>query len=158
MIEEVQGPVRKSFSDFFRVMAVIFLLAVLFNIIKQGGVLTEVSYGLFAGLLVCALVTVFSSFKLVTQIREDGIYVRYLPFLPSFVRFGWTEIEEVYIREFDPLMEYNGWGIKTGVSGRSYTIGGNTIGIQLVLQNGTRVLIGTQRGEEVAVVLKKMGR
>ena len=84
----------------------------------------------------------FRKARLVTQIRADGIYVRFPPLQPSFQRYRWEDIKEAYIREYKPLAEYGGWGIRFGLGGRAYNVSG-TIGLQLVFHNGSRVLIGT---------------
>ena len=92
---------------------------------------------------------------MVTQIREDGIYVRYPPFQPSFSRYSWDDIIELYLRKFDPVSEYKGWGIKIGPEGRGYIVSGDT-GLQISLRDHSKVLVSTQKPEEMASVLKEL--
>src|SRR5947209_17579210 len=101
IFEEVQGPGRKSLRDFFSVLAGILLAALVFRVFRQRGGLDTWSTGLLTGLAISVLVAIFSSTRLVTQVRRDGIYVRYPPFQPSFTRFGWEDIRECYMREYD---------------------------------------------------------
>jgi hypothetical protein len=54
--------------------------------------------------------------------------------------FSWEEIEKISVREYSPLFEYGGWGIRRGKSGRAYNVKGN-IGLQLVLKNGKKILL-----------------
>ncbi|EAR12449.1 hypothetical protein PI23P_07485 [Polaribacter irgensii 23-P] len=70
----------------------------------------------------------------------------------------WQEIETAHVRNYNPIGEYSGWGIKGGLlwnkeKGKYVNISG-AIGIQLVLKNGKKLLIGTQKKEEVNNVLK----
>jgi hypothetical protein len=51
-------------------------------------------------------------------------------------------------RTYKPLSEYGGWGIKYGRSGWAYNIIGDQ-GVQLELDNGKRILIGSQHAEEL---------
>jgi hypothetical protein len=53
-------------------------------------------------------------------------------------------------------MEYGGWGLRYGGdNGWAYNARGNR-GVQLVLQGEKRVLIGSQRPEELLAALKEM--
>ena len=108
-----------------------------------------------AGLLIVAIFTVllmvgitllFYKMKLVVEIRSDGVYFRYPPMINAFRRIGNDEIQRFEVREYKPIREFGGWGIKTGTSnyGKAYNTKGN-IGLQLYLKDGTKVLFGTQR-------------
>lgn len=94
--------------------------------------------------------------RLDTEIREDGIYVRFFPFALRLKKYGWEEIERVYIRTYSPLKEYGGWGIRYGGNGRALNISGNS-GLQLELQNGKKLLIGTRKPEEMEAALQHAG-
>ncbi|MHC4187375.1 MAG: hypothetical protein ACYSRQ_04200 [Planctomycetota bacterium] len=56
------------------------------------------------------------------------------------------DLKECYIRTYRPIKEYGGWGIRYGFgeSGKAYNVKGNQ-GLQLVFENGKRLLIGTQK-------------
>lgn len=114
--------------------------------------MTGLTAGLLAGLFIFALAAIFSNTKMVTQVRKDGIYVRFPPFQPSFTRFSWDMIRDIYLRKYNALSEYSGWGIKTGPKGKAYTVSGDA-GIQIVLRDNTKILIGTQRPDEIAEIL-----
>ncbi|HEY0057553.1 MAG TPA: hypothetical protein VGB56_00375, partial [Flavisolibacter sp.] len=94
---------------------------------------------------------------LVTRICNDGIYVRYPPLQGSFSRFTWENIDRVYIRTYSPLREFGGWGIRFGVMGTAYNVSG-TVGMQLILKNGSKFLIGTNKPEDIASVLQRLGK
>ena len=67
------------------------------------------------------------------------------------------EIDRFEIREYKPIKEYGGWGMKQGKKGvgKAYSVSGN-IGLQLYLTNGKKVLIGTQRRDAMLRAIRKM--
>jgi hypothetical protein len=156
LFEETQGLTRKSVIDFLKIATGLLLTAFIFNFIYQKGKFTAISGALGSGFIISVLVLIIANIKMVTQIRDDGIYVRFPPFQPGFKKFLWKDIKQVYIRRYDALSEYMGWGIKIGPMGRGYIVGGN-MGIQIVLNNNYSVLIGTQQSEKVDAILKKIG-
>ena len=103
------------------------------------------------------VVLMFRKMKLVTEVRQDGIYYRYPPFIIRERKFGKEEIASFEIRKYKPIKEYSGWGIRYswGKSGRSFNVKGN-IGLQLYLEDGKKVLFGTQRNEAILRAMKKM--
>ncbi len=108
-------------------------------------------------LMTAGLTILFYSMKLVVEIRSDGIYYRYPPMIMKFRRIGRDEIERLETREYKPLKEYGGWGIKVGSkgAGRAYNVKGN-LGLQLYLRNGSKILIGTQRRAAIGDAANKM--
>ena len=154
LFEEVQGA-SSSTVKFFRIMGFLFVFALIFNLIRQHGTITNSTQILVVGAIVCALVMMMGKIKMPTLIKEDGIYVSYKPFQPSYVKFEWTNIQTAYMRTVNPLVEYRGWGIKDGPMGRGYLVAGNT-GLQLQLKDGTLILIGTQKPAEMEEAVKRM--
>ncbi len=96
------------------------------------------------------LLILFIVFHLKTIISQDKINIIFVPFVNKTIR--WKEVEKAYIRQYKPLMEYGGWGIRRGLSGRAYNVKGKT-GLQLQLKSGKKILIGTQKGEELKRLL-----
>ena len=86
--------------------------------------------------------------NLVTEVREDGIYIRFVPFHRSFIIIAFGELKAYETRVYRPIMEYGGWGIRFGSKGRAYNVSGIR-GVQLELANGRQLLIGSQRPEEL---------
>ncbi len=93
------------------------------------------------------------SLQLVTEVRDDGLYVRFRPIHFSYKRIAFDEIRSYESRKYHPLMEYGGWGIRYGLKGKAYNVRGD-LGIQLEFVSGKRLLIGTQRPEEFLHALK----
>lgn len=86
--------------------------------------------------------------KLVTEVRQDGLYVRFYPFHLSFRRYPYESINSYKVREYSPLKEYGGWGIRYGLKGMAYNVSGN-LGVQLEFKGGKSLLIGSQKPEEL---------
>ncbi|MCD6115876.1 hypothetical protein J7K93_02580 [bacterium] len=95
----------------------------------------------------------FIRMRLFTEVREDGIYLKFFPFNFGFHKIVFDDIEKYEIREYHPIKEYGGWGIKSGSGGKAYNVSGN-MGLQLKLKNGKKVLIGTQRPEEFKLAVE----
>lgn len=93
--------------------------------------------------------------KLETEVRQDGLYVRYFPFHTHFRRFGAGDLSDYHARKYRPLLEYGGWGIRCGFNGRAYNVSGNE-GVQLVFRNGKRLLIGSAKPSELETAIRSM--
>jgi hypothetical protein len=94
----------------------------------------------------------FYSLRLVTEVRYDGLYIRFFPlqFHEHKVPFG--EIKKYEILTYSALKEYGGYGIRYGKNGKAYNVSGNR-GVQLEFQDGKHLLIGSRRPEEFASAL-----
>jgi hypothetical protein len=109
--------------------------------------------------LVFLITLLMWNLRLDTAIREDGIYYRYFPFQRKFKKILWSDISKCYVRRYNPIMEYGGWGLRLGLfgKGQAFNVAGN-MGLQLVFNNGKRFLIGTQKPDELDESLKKLGK
>ena len=120
----------------------------------EGGAATD-AVVVAIGLLVGAGLPMFLLFaNLATEVRRDGIYVRFFPLGFSFQRIPLEEIEEYYVRTYNPVREYGGWGIKGGAAGKAFNVSGNT-GLQLELVDGNATLIGSRRAEDLARAVER---
>ncbi len=117
------------------------------------------NWGLFLiTFLIILLVLALFVLRLETVINENGVSFRFFPFQKQFRQYSWNEIEKSYIRIYRPIKEYGGWGIRTsfiGDNGKAFNMSGN-IGLQLELKNGKRILIGTQKGNEISRLLSSI--
>lgn len=101
------------------------------------------------GLIVVGAVVVFFGFvQLTTEVREDGVYVRFAPIHRSFRHIRFDEIESCEVTDFG-LLTYGGIGIRWTPSTIAYmTTRGKGIGLQ---RDGEKsVMIGSQRADELA--------
>lgn len=93
--------------------------------------------------------------RLVTEVTPGLLSVRLVPFRGR--QIPTRDIRSAEAREYSPMGEYGGWGIRVSRDGgKAYNAYGK-MGVQLVLTDGKRVLVGTQRAEELIVALRLAG-
>lgn len=98
----------------------------------------------------------FYALRMTTELREDALTIRFAPF--SRRRIALQDILSFEVREYHPLREYGGWGIRRSLKhGAAYSVSGNR-GVQLVLQNQKRVLVGSQEPERLVNMLRDLLR
>jgi hypothetical protein len=90
--------------------------------------------------------------RLITEVREDGLYVRFIPFHRRFIKISGTDIICAEVYTFRPLRDYGSWGIRCGPRGKAYTVKGDQ-GVELELRDGRRLMIGSQRAQALAETL-----
>lgn len=107
------------------------------------------NFGLFFYLILSFLVLIlFLVMKLNTTINSDGIQMSFFPFKTKKV--NWAEIKNVEVINYGFV---GGWGIRLWTKyGTVYNIKGNK-GVFIELKNGTKFLIGTQKGEEMKMAI-----
>ena len=138
------------------VIIVISLIVPLAIILKEIDKLSASEIIISIGTIILASGLIFL-FKLSTRIDEKGIHYKFFPFHLKFKTVFWNDIENAYIRTYDAISEYGGWGIRGGTlwykaKGKAINISGN-IGIQLELKDGKKLLIGTNKKEQAQDVL-----
>ena len=97
------------------------------------------------------LAGLFALMYLETKVDESGIFIRFFPFLNK--HWTWAEIQSYELISYSPIGDFGGWGIRMSGRTTAYTVGGNH-GLELKLNNGKRVVIGTQRPEALQEFLE----
>lgn len=91
--------------------------------------------------------------RMVVVVDDHALLIRWIPFGKRTIPLaGIVEYEACAYR---PIREYLGWGIRW-VPGRGtvWSVSGNR-GVQLVLLDGRRVLVGSKRPEELAAAIRR---
>jgi hypothetical protein len=89
--------------------------------------------------------------RMITCVNADTLTIRYAPFMTRQIPLD--EIAGFGVRTYDPVHEYGGWGIRMWFGGqRAYNVSGNR-GVDVILHNGDRILIGSQRPRDLAQAL-----
>lgn len=111
-----------------------------------------------AGLII-VLTILFLNFRLETTIKKDGIYVRFFPFHLKFKHYTWDKLTKSFVRHYSPITEYGGWGLRLGFFGKgvALNVSGNK-GLQLEFTDNKKLLIGTNKPQELAETLNKIGQ
>jgi hypothetical protein len=105
------------------------------------------------GPAVMALVMILlATIELRTVITDDGIEVKFWPL--GRQRIFKSEIKKAVVRKYSPIKEFGGWGYRIGPGGKAYNMQGGH-GLQLEFKNGERLLIGTQKPEELAAFIEE---
>ena len=106
--------------------------------------------------IMCLVIAPIIFMKLKTRIDNLGIHYQFFPFHLKPKLITWNEMEKVYVRKYNAVTEYGGWGLKGGFfykeKGIAYNVSGN-LGIQIELKKGKKILIGTKQEEKVKQAL-----
>lgn len=70
-------------------------------------------------------------------------------------RIRTRHILRAYERQYDPLREFGGWGIRKGKGGNAFTLRGRE-GVQLEMRSGKKVLIGSQQAAGLAAAIRAL--
>jgi len=93
--------------------------------------------------------------RLVTEVHPEGVYVRFRPFHFKPRLIPLADDDRVSAREYHPIREYGGWGIRRGWKKRAYSVSGRQ-GLEIVRTDGRRIMIGTQRPDELAAAVARV--
>ncbi|WP_135306088.1 DUF6141 family protein [Haloarcula amylovorans] len=121
------------------------------------GIVSLVSFvsGGPVGIVIAGSIVVFLwSLRLITEVRDDGLYIRFVPIHRSFRRVPWTDIESVESVSYRPLREYGGWGIRWRSGAIAYNVSGSN-GVFLTKRDDRGLLIGSQRADELAAAIQR---
>jgi hypothetical protein len=143
------------------VLPILLLLSVIFTQIFLGKQIGENPASNMELALVLLLATLPAMLILIarldTLILDNGIAVCFFPFHTDFRFYSWEEIDKCHVRVYSPLREYGGWGLRGIGKHRAFNVSGNN-GLQLVLRDGSKLLIGTQQPDELTAALVKLGK
>lgn len=103
------------------------------------------------------LTLLFLICRLETRISEKKIYVRFYPLQLKYKEYKWSEISKCSIRQYSPIGEYGGWGLRGFGKNKAINISGN-LGLQLDFINNKKLLIGTNKTKELTEALEKIGK
>lgn len=105
-----------------------------------------------APVVVVLVASLISLSHLDVEVTENGVSIAFRHLWPTR-RILFRDIVAVEVRRYNPLLEYGGWGVRLGPKGWGYMTTGNE-GVQLRLQKGLPVLIGSSRPQELAAAIQ----
>ncbi|WP_158056571.1 hypothetical protein [Halorussus halophilus] len=105
---------------------------------------------LFVSLSVAVLL---GSARLVTEVRDDGLYVKFEPFHRSFERIPFADISSFESAGYSPL-RYGGWGFRWTPRRLAYTVSGRS-GVQFERANGKSLYVGSDRPDELVAAVQE---
>jgi len=95
----------------------------------------------------------FLVMKLEIQISSTSLRFRMFPLHVKWREVPFGSVAGVMAVIYRPLREYGGWGIRIGRKGMAYNVSGDR-GVQVTLKSGKSFLLGSQRAEELELVLR----
>ena len=110
---------------------------------------------LIGAVVLVLILTMVQKMTLFTTVDQNGIHIKIKPFHLKGKFIPWENIEKIYIRKYKPVREFGGWGIRYWLGGKAYNMYGNK-GLQMILNSGSKILIGTQKPVEFEQALKQI--
>lgn len=119
--------------------------------------MSEGFIGLAITLIVMGSIFALMTFcKLYTAIDTQSIYYRFPPFVNKERKLEKGNILSMEVRKYKPIWEYGGYGYRTRLkSGKALNVSGNQ-GLQLVLSNNKRLLIGTNKPDALKRAVEQL--
>ncbi|MFC6836450.1 hypothetical protein [Halomarina ordinaria] len=109
--------------------------------------------GWWAALLGPAVVAFVWSIRFRTEVRDDGVYLRFAPFHRRERVVPFAALDSVTRVTYRPLRDFGGWGIRRGREGWAYTTDGRE-GVRLEY-GGETLLVGSRRPEELMRAIER---
>ncbi|HEX8202518.1 MAG TPA: hypothetical protein VF590_18720 [Isosphaeraceae bacterium] len=110
--------------------------------------------GLALGLTL-PVVLVLAVLRMVTEVSPVEVRV-WFGWLPTYRRVvPIAAVRGVEVVHYRPIADHGGWGIRRGRDGERVLTARGDRGVRLHLADGSRLLIGSQRPEELAAVLRR---
>ena len=106
-----------------------------------------IGWTIFLWLIYLRLITV----RLVTDVRNNELVIAMRGLWRSR-RVPLDSIQSVETITHDPARDYGGYGIKSTAEGKAYVAGGIR-GVRVTLATGEKLIVGSQRPDELASVL-----
>jgi hypothetical protein len=95
----------------------------------------------------------FLVMRLEIVVTGSGLSFRFFPLHLGWKIIPFSEIANAEAVTYHPLREYGGWGIRFGWrGGMAYNIQGDQ-GVRITLNNGKKILLGSQHAEDLAQAL-----
>ncbi len=92
----------------------------------------------------------FYSMRLIVELLDDCVSIHYVPLTKT--RILLSDIQAVEARTYSPIREYGGWGIRGRSNRRAYNVSGNR-GVELTMNDGRMIMIGSQKAEDLALAI-----
>ncbi len=111
--------------------------------------------GIMILIVMFSLSSLFFFINLKTRIYSDRIELKFFPFINHWKKYPFTSIEKMEVIQYNPILDYGGWGIRLG----AYNISGNKgLKIHFIPKKSFRetLLIGTQKPEELIKIIKNI--
>ncbi len=146
---------RQKFNQWWLWLIMLAVLALTVVPIVQSILASGLIWGevgpLLVGPAVTALVMILiATLELRTTISKDGIEVKFWPLVTK--RIFRSEIRGARVRTYSAIKEFGGWGYRIRPGAMAINMQGNS-GLELALEDGSQLMIGTQQPEALAAFM-----
>lgn len=111
-----------------------------------------------AVLTICVMLSTliyFLSIRMVTEINDKNIRYQYYPLHYRKQKIRLKDVASYSVVQSPEGAQYSGWSVRFGANERAFTVSGRT-GLEVTLQNGERVFIGTQNPREMGEAIERV--
>jgi len=95
--------------------------------------------------------------KLIIEVRDDGLYIRFSPFHIKFRKFLFKDITHYQVITYDSFTRFGGWGIRLNFNGETAYNVNEKQGLEIKLSFQT-IVIGTQQPDELKQALDTVNK
>lgn len=125
--------------------------------------LQSIYFAPFLGaLLPFVIVYVIQQNRFNLEISQDGVRYRFWPFARKTKHIAFTSISRMYVRNYDALGEYGGWGTRYRLwfklKDKAYIFNDGNKGLQLELKNGKKLLFSINDIDSLTLFLINIKR
>lgn len=119
------------------------------------GKAVELFWGaIFATLLCGAIFCWFFWVRLITEVRDDGVYLYFRGLWWAWIPLPFEGLKSARARHYRPIVEFGGWGVRYGWKIKAYNVRGDE-GVELEWEDGKRILIGSQQAKKLERAIHK---
>ena len=106
---------------------------------------------LFGAMLISAIAALFALARLVVDVTRDEITIAFHLLWPTR-RIKIADVRRAHATTYNTLLEYGGFGVRLSPRGWAFNTGGDH-GVLVETNDGTRVMIGSRRADELAAAI-----
>jgi hypothetical protein len=116
----------------------------------------------FAAFLPFIIIAFIQKSTLTLKLDLNGISYRYAPFARKTTTISWVQINKMYIRKYDALGEYGGWGKRYRLwfklKDKAFIFNNENKGLQMELNHDKKLLFSTEKSDELSLFLINLKR
>lgn len=105
--------------------------------------------------LAAPVLVVVGLLRMTTEVTPTDVWV-WFGWVPTYRRFlPISAVRRVEVVTYRPVLDCGGWGIRTGLDGERVLNARGNRGVRLDLADGSRLLIGSQNPEALALAIER---
>lgn len=140
-----------TFNKIIILLVVILLGKILYTNITEGFQTSSI----LSFILLPLCIILFVLFKVKTKITKESINVKIVPFNLTNQTILWSDTKKVEVVQYSAIKEYGGWGYRRSKTGKAINPSGK-FGLKIYFKDGTHLLIGTRRPDELSEFIKNI--